>query len=427
MADLCALVSVILVPRQNGKNVILEVVELFGLFVLDLPYILHSAHLTETSADHMSRLWEAIQSDDDLASRAKQTTAHGFEKIERTDAKCRIRFRTRSKKVGRGGSPRMAVFDEALYLQRQHVQALLPSLSAQTMRSDKPILVYASSAPVGESEVLHQVRRSILAGEMPDAFFAEWSVEAPPDDENRHAALLAALTGENVADANPGANVRIAVDWTLDTERPQMGLEEWCIERLGMVFAADGDAGVLPGDKWSACAGPQMGDMAGRVSLSVGANGSWCSFGFAGQVPEGVYGEVTRHESGTAWVIDHAKTVTAKRGPLVVRSHGAGAGMVAKLKAAGVPVEEVSETEYVKACAAFQDDVLNVTLRYPSTNTELSAAAAGAGIRTAGEGWAFSPRASTVDITPLECVVLATYGVRHSPPTAPPAAPRRIR
>ena len=39
------------------------------------------------------------------------------------------------------------------------VQALLPSLSAQTMRGDPPILIYTSSAPVGESEVVHRLRR----------------------------------------------------------------------------------------------------------------------------------------------------------------------------------------------------------------------------------------------------------------------------
>ncbi|WP_282460237.1 hypothetical protein, partial [Mycoplasmopsis arginini] len=200
---------------------------------------------------HMARLWEAIQSDEDLAIRSKQTTAHGFEKIERIDLvpdekgrrhRGRIRFRTRSKKVGRGGSPQMAVFDEALYLTDLHLSALLPSLSAQTMRADPPILIYASSAPVGESQVLHRVRASILAGELPDAWMAEWSVDTPPADEARYQALLDACTPANVLAANPGGNVRISVDYVLDTERPQMGLEEWCTERLGMVFTADGES-----------------------------------------------------------------------------------------------------------------------------------------------------------------------------------------
>lgn len=425
LANLCALVCLLLVPRQNGKNVVLEVIELYALFVLNLKYILHSAHLTETSADHMARLWEAIQSDDDLASRAKQTTAHGFEKIERTDARCRIRFRTRSKKVGRGGSPEMAVFDEALYLTDLHMSALLPSLSAQTMRADPPILIYASSAPVGESEVLHRVRRSILAGEMPEAFMAEWSIEAPPAGDGRYVALLEAVTAENVLETNPGANVRISVDWTLETERPQMGLEEWCIERLGMVFEADGAEGVLPAVKMAVAADDGSDAAEGRASLAVGPAGRWSAFGFSGKRSDGLlHVEVTRHEMGTAWVIAHAKAVTARRGPLLIDPHGSSGGMVAKLRAAGVPLQEVSTADLTKGCAAFQDDVLNEQVKYPRSNTELSAAAAGADVRTIGQGWAFASKASTVDITPLEAVVLAAIGGRA---VKKPTAPRRLR
>lgn len=433
-ANLCALVCLLLVPRQNGKNVVLEVVELYALFVLDLRYILHSAHLTETSADHMSRLWEAIQSDEDLAIRSKQTTAHGFEKIERIDLvpdekghrhRGRIRFRTRSKKVGRGGSPQMAVFDEALYLTDLHLSALLPSLSAQTMRADPPILIYASSAPVGESQVLHRVRSSILAGELPDAWMAEWSVDTPPADEARYQALLDACTPANVLAANPGGNVRISVDYVLDTERPQMGLEEWCTERLGMVFTADGESGVLPAVKWDAC-GDDLSDAdTGRASLSVGRGGRSASFGFAGMRADGLlHVEVARHEPGTAWVIAHAKAVTAVRGSLLIDPKGASAGMFAKLKAAGVEMEEVSGPDMVRACSALQDDVLNRALRHLD-QPELNAAVAGADVRTIGQGWVFDAKAASVDICPLEAVVLAASGARSTKRKS--AAPRRIR
>lgn len=419
LANLCALVCLLLVPRQNGKNVVLEVIELYALFVLDIRYILHSAHLTETTADHMGRLWEAIQSDPDLSSRCKQTVAHGFEKIERTDIKCRIRFRTRSKKIGRGGSPGLLVLDEALYLTDMHMSALLPSQSAQTMQNDASITVYASSAPVGESVVLHRLRTAILAGKMPDAFMAEWSIETPPQGEGRYAELMAAATPENVLAANPGANVRISVDWTLETERPQMGVEDWCIERLGMVFEADGTDGVLPADKVALAAKEVVGDLEGRASLAVGPNGRWSSFGFAGKLGDATYVEVTRHEPGTGWVIEHAKAVAARRGPLLVNPKGASAGMVAKLRAAKVPIEEVSGADEVKACSAFQDDLLNGTLSYPKVNTELTASMLGADVRTVGEGWVFSAKASAVDITPLEAAVLAAHGVR-SGDAAPP-------
>ena len=86
--------------------------------------------------------------------------------------------------------------------------------------------------------------------------------------------------------------------------------------------------------------------------------------------------------------------------------------MVAKLRAAGVELEELAPADWLRACSAFQDDVLNLQLTYPRSNTELLAAIAGADIRTVGEGWVFSAKASTVDITPLEAVVIAAYAAR---------------
>ena len=70
-ARLCAEAALLIVPRQNGKGTILEIVELYALFVLDLPLILHTAHLSETSADHMARLWAAIRSDPELERQCK--------------------------------------------------------------------------------------------------------------------------------------------------------------------------------------------------------------------------------------------------------------------------------------------------------------------------------------------------------------------
>ena len=38
-ARLCAFLVLLIVPRQNGKGAVLEVVELYALFVLELPLI----------------------------------------------------------------------------------------------------------------------------------------------------------------------------------------------------------------------------------------------------------------------------------------------------------------------------------------------------------------------------------------------------
>lgn len=419
-ARLCAFVAVLLVPRQNGKNVVLEVVELYALFVLELRYILHSAHLAETSADHMTNLWEAIISDDALAAVSRRTVANGKEAITRHDhigrVVGRIRFRTRSKKVGRGGSPQMVVFDEALYLTDLQVQALLPSLSAQSARPDKPILIYTSSAPLGESEVLHRIRTAIIKGDMPEAWFAEWSAELGDGDQMQAIRALVDDRSAWVA-CNPGAPQRIDLDWVAATELPTMSPHAFAIERLGVVFEADGLSGVLPATMWQACRDMESTVVKGRVALSVGPHGNWSAFGFAGQRDDGaMHVEVVRHAPGTDWVVQRA--IAAKPfGKLIVDPKTATASVLAALAAAGVEVEEITTPDLVQACAAFEADVRNTHLRHLS-QPELNAAVAGADIRPIGEAWAFSAKASTVDITPLLAVVLASNGARVPAPVA---------
>lgn len=421
-AQLCALVALILVPRQNGKNVILEIVELYAFYVLGLRLILHTAHLQETSAAHMARLWEAIQSDDRLASITTQRLANGTERLKRVSDDGRtageIIFKTRSKKIGRGGSPQMVVFDEALYLTDLHVQALLPSLSAQTKRGDPPILIYTSSAPVGESEVVHRLRRQLAAGNLAEAFYAEWSAELPAGDD-RYAALVAMADDIDLLfETNPSMNVRIDPSWIAAVERATMSVEAFCIERLGVVFESDGESGVLPAHQWRQCVDKGSQCAEGRASLHVGPNGAWAAFGFAGIHADGsLHVEVTRHEQGTAWVEDHAIKVAARRGAIVVDPRSATSGVIARLRLAGVALEELSTPQVVQACTAMQDDVGNKALRHLD-QPELNAAVAGVDIRTVGESWIFSPKASTVDISPLLAVAFAAFAARGKPPPA---------
>jgi len=413
-ARLCADVALLLVPRQNGKGTILEVVELYALFVLELPLILHTAHLGETSADHMDRLWAAIQSDDELAGQCKQVLAKGSEAIERRGGG-EIRFRTRSKKGGRGGSPQMAVFDEALFLTSQQVSALLPSLSAQTMREDRPLLLYASSAPIGESEQLHSVRSAILRGEMPDAWMAEWSVELPDYGDDLAGAVRAVVADpESVYQANPGAGIRIDPEWCRTTELGNMTPETWCVERLGVVFTADGDSGILPSNSWQACRDLTSTVESGRIALAVGPGGSWAAIGLAGERDDGsLHLEVVRHALGTDWLVEACRAGNERFGPLLVDPKSPTMAVLTRLSDAGIEVEELATPDVTRACAELQLDVKNCRARHLD-QPELNAAVAGVGIRPVGEAWVFSAKASSVDVQPLLAVTLAAHGARVS-------------
>ncbi len=411
-ARLCAEIALVIVPRQNGKGTILEVVELYALFVLDLPLILHTAHLGETSADHMARMWAAICSDPELEGQCKQVLSKGSEAIERRNGG-EIRFRTRSEKGGRGGSPQMVVFDEALFLTPQQQSATVPSLSAQTMREDRPLMIYASSAPIDRSEVLHNVRGSVLRGEMPQAFMAEWSVELPDHDGDLAGAIRAVMSDPDaIYVANPGVGIRIDPAWCLTTERGTMTDEGWCVERLGVVFTADGNSGVLPPNHWQACWDKTSSADGGRIALSVGPGGSWAAIGLAAERADGsLHLEVVRHALGTDWVVEAAKAGTALYGPLLVDPKTPTMAVLTDLENAGIEVEELATADVTKACAELQLDVKNCRVRHLG-QPELNAAVAGVAIRPVGEAWVFSAKASSVDVQPLLAVTLAAHGAR---------------
>lgn len=410
-ARLCASTSLLICPRQNGKNAVLEAVELWAFFVLGLRRILHTAHLTDTSAEHMQRLRDVIDDNDDLRSISEFHTANGKERITRSDTGATIKFVTRSKKTGRGASPQLVVFDEALQLTEQHVQAIVPSLSAQSMRDDKPITIYTSSAPLPESSVLNRLRRSCIDG-FPSAFYAEWSCDdAEPGFDHRDR--------ERWYEANPALGIRISEEYIAESELGTLSREAFLIERLGVVPGDQNETGVIPLDKWRALVDLSDPPLSGVPSLAVGPGGMWSAVGFASMRPDGLlHLEVARHEPGTAWVIESAKKATDETGhALVVDPKTETAGLIDRLIDAGVPVRKMSGPEYVAACLAFQHDVTNLQVRHRD-QPPLNAAVLAADIRPAGEAWVFKPRAPSMDMTPLYAVVLAASAARRREPPA---------
>lgn len=411
-AQLCAIVVLLIVPRQNGKGAVLEVVELYALFVLDLPWILHTAHLSETAGKHMIRVWAAICSDAELAGQCRQVLAKGSEAIVRVGFGM-IEFRTRSKKGGRGGSPQMLVLDEAMFLTAEQLSALVPSMAAQTMADDLPILIYAGSAPLAESEQMHHTRNSILTGQMPQAFMAEWSVELPDTDGDLATAIRSLIDDpELIWQANPGAGIRIDPGWCRTVERGTMTPATWCEERLGVVFSSAGDDGVIPDTHWKACRDLTSTVESGRIALAVGPSGAWSAIGLAGEREDGsLHLEVVRHAPGTDWVVEAAKAGVEQFGPLLVDPKSPTTAVLAELEKADIEVEELALTDVTRACAELQMDVKNCRVRHLD-QPELNVAVSGVAIRTINELWVFSGKASLIDVTPLLAVTLAAHGAR---------------
>jgi phage terminase large subunit-like protein len=201
--------SVLLVPRQAGKSAILEVLEMAALFLWNEQHIIYSAHLGKTATDHMRRMRRHIKAVPEYDRLCRVLTGKGDERVERTDTGAILEFITRGKKSSRGGSPNRVIFDEAMFLAEDQIQAMLPALSAQSMNVEgAPQMVYTSSAPIAESQVLHRLRRRALDSSPPRMFFAEWSCHEDSDVADR----------DNWYQANPGLGIRISEEWIEDNE-----------------------------------------------------------------------------------------------------------------------------------------------------------------------------------------------------------------
>lgn len=162
------------VPRQNGKNEVAVMRELFGL--MNGEKILHTAHRTATSHTAWERLDIALYN---AGIEHKSTKQFGLETINVPSVGGRVCFRTRSSKGGLGESFDLVVIDEAQEYTDDQESALKYVIAA----SSNPQTLYCGTPPttVSAGTVFLKLRNGTLAGEREDTGWAEWSVEKQSD------------------------------------------------------------------------------------------------------------------------------------------------------------------------------------------------------------------------------------------------------
>lgn len=402
----------VVVPRQNGKNVILEARELAGLFLFGEELQTHTAHRFDTCLEHFRRVRNLIEECPDLSRRVKRISeASGQERIELKSGQ-RLNFKARSKGSGRGFSGDLVVLDEAYWL--SDLGALMPTLSARP----NPQIWYTSSAPLprAESDILRRVckRGRLDAGGL---CYFEWSAgsDSALDDRSAWAA------------ANPALGLRIPAEF-VETERGSLDPAEFARERLGIWVDTVVDEPVLAAHDWKACASPtEVPDpkwMASPVTfgVDVAPDRSWSSVAAAGTCSEGgVAVEVVDHRRDAGWVVQRVADLVARHHPkaVLIDPRSSAGSLIRPLEQAGVTVTEAKTADHVAACGDLFDAVLAHRVSH-RRQPELDAAVAGATKRTVGDAWLWDRRAGTV-ISPLVAVTLARWGHLELPD--PPAAP----
>jgi phage terminase large subunit-like protein len=399
-------------PRQNGKNEILTARQLVGLFLLEEPLQIHSAHQWDTSLEALERLLNLIEETPQFDRRVKKVSrTNGKEGIELKGGQ-RIRFRTRTKGGGRGFTGDVIYLDEAMEIAEAFHGALFPTVSARSVVGD-PQVWYTGSAVdqwVHDNGVVFaRVRERGLAGEDQSLAFFEWSVEA---DGPEWVSEETATDPEMWAQANPGLGIRIAAEHVAREQR-SMDPRTFAVERLGV-----GDWPSTDADEDQVIDPQVYGDCTDTSSeardpvvfaFDVTPNRSAGAIGMAGQRKDGnSHLEVIEHGAGTGWMVDRLVELDKKWSPaaIVCDDSGPAASLIPALEERGVKVETVNAKEHAQACGRLFDAFEQETVRHLDT-AELRAAVRGAATRPLGEAWAWSRKNSTVDISPLVACTLA--------------------
>lgn len=217
------------VPRQNGKNALLEVRELYGLVTMG-EKILHTAHEVKTARKAFIRLASFFSNERKYPELAKMATAirktNGQEAIELENGGS-VEFSSRSNGANRGFTVDSVIFDEAQELTDEQLNALLPTLAAAP--SGNRQFIYTGTPPTGgaRGEVFRRVRQSAIDETDNKLSWFEWSVEnIPPKDITLEE--LVKLSFEH----NPAMGYRLTPDFTRQ-EAIQMSLDGFSRERLG--------------------------------------------------------------------------------------------------------------------------------------------------------------------------------------------------
>ena len=390
------------VPRQNGKNAVLEIRELYGIVALGEKF-LHTAHEVKTARKAFLRLagffenereWPELSA---LVQTIRKT--NGQEAIILTTGGS-VEFVARSRGSGRGYTVDVLVLDEAQELTDEQLEALRPTISSAPLKNPQTIQTGTPPPPGTAAEVFERSRGAALAGAKRTAWH-EWSVDETVEEIDLDDRDLWFAT-------NPSLGIRLSMD-VIEDERSDMSDDGFARERLGS-WKRTGLVSAIDPFRWARAADEDSsaGDPV-AFGIDVTPDRERASIGMAGRRSDGrMHVELVLNEPGTAWVVDRVRSLVERWKPcaIVVDAGGPANSLIEPLKEAGFEIVELSIRQITAACGGFYDDLTEGQLAHLG-QPELDAAVVSARKRGVGDGaWLWSRRDLT-DISPLVAVTLA--------------------
>lgn len=400
------------VPRQNGKNEVIAMREMFGL--LDGETILHTAHRTSTSGAAWARLVKLLETIGIQEKKGKVTQGYRsgkskgqeFIEIDEELGGGRINFRTRTTTGGLGETYDLLVIDEAQEYQDDQESALKYTI----VSSKNPQTLYLGTPPTPYSSgtIFPNLRKQILCGEKKHAGWAEWSVEAETDPHNVDARYQ----------TNPSLGY-ILTERAIDDEIGS-DVTDFNIQRLGLWIRYN-QKSTISEREWNALEVETLPKLVGNlaVGIKIGKDGENVSLAIAANtVDDLIFTEVVGCRpirDGYDWIMAFLKQLEGNYSKVIVDGASGQEILASELKDSRLkPSYNPSVKEFIEANARFEQGIFKKTIIHMNqpavkqivTNCEKRA------IGSAG-GFGYRSIKLGADVSILEAMSLACWGVEE--------------
>lgn len=421
----------ILVARQNGKTTIVEVKNLWKMFVLGVALVIGTAQNLDISEESWDKAVEIVESIPELAAEVKHVDKTNGKKALKLASGSRWKIAAASRKGGRGLSGDDVNLDEL----REHQKWDAWGAVTKTTMARPNAQVFAfSNAGDDKSIVLNSLRENAIAA-LKDPANAdrslgifEWSAPEEirctcPDrsDGRPHASDCLLRDRDAWAQANPSLGYTIteqAIESALATDPEPVFRTEVLCQRV-----PDLEEGIITAAQWARvgdAASKREGDLA--IGVDVSMLRDWSAITVYGLRADGLgHCQLVDYRPGTDWLVGAVADLREALNPVAV---GMGRGTYESLKEdlaqAGMTVPDDADKPrrgdvavlagggMAAACGQIIDAVRQQSLRQVPCQ-QLDEAVAGARTRTTGDTIAWTRKDSLAEISPLGSLTAARW------------------
>lgn len=405
------------VPRQNGKNEVVAIRELYA--IMNGQRVLHTAHRTSTSRAAWERLTTILDAmgigekcaDNPTGYRSGKSKGQEFVEMSEEYGGGKINFRTRTTTGGLGETYDLLIIDEAQEYQDDQDSALKYTIAS----SDNPQTIYLGTPPTPYSSgtLFVKLRKDILTGKRKNSMWAEWAVEQQTD--------------VNDTDAWYETNPSLGHKLTERAIEDEIGEDtvDFNIQRLGLWIEYNLQSAITK-NEWNETLINKLPNLTGHLCVGVkyGKDGMNISMSVACKTTDGR----TFHETlgcrptreGNDWIIAFLKSIEGRYSKVVMDGSQGREAMTLALKDAKLkPMHGITAGEFISANAKFETALYRKEICHMEqpavtqivTNCEKRA------IGSSG-GFGYKSIKLGADIGILDSIILAVWGVDEFKPPA---------